>query len=96
MKIDPLILIYNPVRFIVQKIRDMATAGDRAFMTVNNGTCETSSCNLTSTYHLPALGPSEAAVVFSKTQIKKEMKVQTDGRKETKQNKREKTDREQR
>lgn len=74
----------------------MATAQDNTVMTVYNGRCETSSCNLTSTLDLPALSPSEAAVVFSKRQIKEEMKLQTDGRKETKQKKREKTDREQR
>lgn len=63
----------------------MATAQDNTVMTVYNGRCETSSCNLTSTLDLPALSPSEAAVVFSKRQIKEEMKLQTDGRKETKQ-----------
>lgn len=74
----------------------MATAQDSAVMTVSSGRCETSSCDLASALDLPAPDPSEAAAVFSKRQIKAEMKLQTDGRKETKQKKREKTDGERR
>lgn len=65
-------------------------------MTVDSGRWETSSRNLASTLHLPALSPSEAAVALPERQIKAEMKLQTNGRKETKQKKREKTGREQR
>lgn len=74
----------------------MATAQDSAVMTMSSGRCETSSCDLASALDLPAPDPSEAAAVFSKRQIKAEMKLQTDGRKETKQKKREKTDGERR
>lgn len=74
----------------------MATAQDNPVMTADSRRWETSSCNLASTLDLPALSPSEAAAAFPERQIKAEMKLQTNARKEIKQKKRAKTAREQR